>query len=150
MSRTHSLIVALGIAATCGAYAATAYSQEVGQKSAPVTLHGYDGQDQFNTYCASCHGSSAKGDGVVGALLRKKPPDLTTLAQRNGGKYDGEMIFRIIDGRKPVDGHGGSDMPVWGDAFSKSAEGSSPGAVKDRIDAIVRWLERVQQRSPSQ
>jgi mono/diheme cytochrome c family protein len=143
-------VVGLGIALSCGAYAATTHAQEIGQKTAPVSLHGYDGQDQFGTYCASCHGRSAKGDGVVGAVLRKKPPDLTTIALRNGGTYDEELVYRIIDGSKPVEGHGGSDMPVWGDAFSKSSEGSSPSAVKDRIDAIVKWLGRVQQKAPSQ
>lgn len=149
MFRTRWLVIAFGVALAGGAYASAAQSQEVGQKTAPVQMHGYDGQDQFGTYCASCHGRSAKGDGVVGAILKKKPPDLTTFAERNGGKFDEELIYRIIDGRKPVDGHGGSDMPVWGDAFSKSAEGSSPGAIKDRIDAIVRWLARIQQKPPT-
>jgi mono/diheme cytochrome c family protein len=146
MFRTGLLVAALGVALTCGAYAAAGGDQDVGQKTAPVTLHAYDGQDQFTTYCASCHGRTAKGDGVVGAILTKKPPDLTTFAARNGGKFDEELVYRIIDGRERVVGHGGADMPVWGDAFSRSAEGSSPGAVKDRIDAIVRWLGRIQQK----
>jgi len=145
MFRTRLLVAGIGVALTCGAMAVAAQSQEVGQKTAPVAMHGYDGQDQFATYCASCHGRSAKGDGVVGAVLTKKPPDLTTFAQRNGGKYDAELVYRIIDGRQSVDGHGGPDMPVWGDAFSRSSEGSSPGAVKDRIDAVVKWLGRIQQ-----
>ena len=149
MFRTRLVVAGLGVALSCGAYAAVD-AQEVGQKSAPVQMHGYDGQDQFGTYCASCHGRSAKGDGVVGAVLKTKPPDLTTFAMRNGGTFDEEVIYRIIDGRNPVTGHGGSDMPVWGDAFSKSTEGSSPGAVKDRIDAIVKWLGRIQQKAPSQ
>ena len=145
MSRKFSSAI-LGFVLACGGYAATAHSQEVGQKTAPVALSGYDGQDQFRTYCASCHGERAKGDGTVGAIFKKKPPDLTQLAIRNGGTFDAEMVYRSIDGRKPVSGHGGADMPVWGDAFSKAAEGSSPGAVKDRIGAVVRWLERIQQK----
>jgi mono/diheme cytochrome c family protein len=149
MFRTGWLVAVLGIALTCGAYAATARSQEMDQKAAPATARAYDGQDQFGTYCASCHGRSARGDGVVGALLRKRPPDLTTMAARNGGVYDGELVYQIIDGRKSVDGHGGADMPVWGDAFSKSSEGSSPDAVKDRIAAIVTWLGKVQQKTPT-
>lgn len=146
MFRTRLLVAALGIALTCGAFAAASGAQEVGQKAAPVVIQSYDGQDQFATYCASCHGRSAKGDGVVGAVLRTKPPDLTTFALRNGGKYDDEAVYRIIDGRKPVTGHGGADMPVWGDAFSRSTEGSSPDAVKERITAIVKWLGRIQQQ----
>jgi len=30
----------------------------------------------------------------------------------------------IIDGRHPVPGHGGPDMPVWGDAFKRAGIGS--------------------------
>ncbi len=69
----------LALIVGCGTYAFGADRQQVPPQSAPVMMHGYDGIDQFNTYCASCHGTTAKGDGTVGALLKKRPPDLTTL-----------------------------------------------------------------------
>jgi mono/diheme cytochrome c family protein len=140
----YSRLTIIALVVGCGTFAFAADRQEVPPQSAPVMMHGYDGIDQFTTYCASCHGTTAKGDGTVGALLRKKPPDLTTFAQRNGGTFDAELVYKIIDGRKPVQGHGGNDMPVWGDALSRSREGSSPGAIKDRIEAIVRYLQRIQ------
>jgi mono/diheme cytochrome c family protein len=136
--------IVVSVIAVCAATIAATGRAQVGPQTAPVVMSAFDGQDQFATYCASCHGTSAKGDGVVGALLAKKPPDLTTFAARNGGTFDSALVFAIIDGRKAVKGHGGADMPVWGDAFSKSLEGSSPAAIKDRIDAVVKYLGRIQ------
>jgi mono/diheme cytochrome c family protein len=102
------------------------------------------GGSLFKTYCASCHGPEAKGDGPIAQHLRNAPPDLTRLAQRNKGKFDADKAGRIIDGREPVKGHGGPDMPVWGDAFKQSHEGYSEEKVKARIAALVEYLESVQ------
>jgi mono/diheme cytochrome c family protein len=98
----------------------------------------------FKTYCGSCHGTEAKGDGPIAQHLRTVPPDLTRLAQRNKGTFDADKVHRIIDGRDPVKGHGGPDMPVWGDAFRQSREGYSEEKVKARIAALVGYLESVQ------
>ena len=49
-------------------------------------------------------------------------------AQRRSLPID--LVFRTIDGRQPVRGHGGPDMPVWGDAFSKSREAGDAERVK--------------------
>jgi hypothetical protein len=73
-----------------------------------------------------------------------RPPDLTLLAKRNGGRFSDETVRRIIDGRKPVKGHGGPDMPVWGDAFKSAPEGFSDAAVREKIVAIVEYLRSVQ------
>jgi mono/diheme cytochrome c family protein len=100
----------------------------------------------FKTYCASCHGPEAKGDGPLAQHLRTVPPDLTKLAARNKGQFDADKTRRIIDGRNPVKGHGGPDMPVWGDAFKQSQEGYSEEKVKARIDALVAFLESMQAR----
>jgi mono/diheme cytochrome c family protein len=141
-----NVVVILPIVIGAAAAAAGTREQEVGQRTSPVVLNAYDGRAQFATYCASCHGASAGGDGPIGLLLKRRPADLTTFAARNGGRFDPELVYQIIDGRKPAKGHGGADMPVWGDAFSKSVDGSSPGAIKDRIDAIVRWLQTIQRK----
>jgi mono/diheme cytochrome c family protein len=98
----------------------------------------------FTNYCATCHGQRATGDGPLAAHLRKQPANLTLLARRNGGVFSPEMVARIIDGRKPLTGHGGGDMPAWGDAFAKSAENSENTAGK--INALVRYLETLQQK----
>jgi hypothetical protein len=53
-------------------------------------------------------------------------------------------VTSIIDGRRPVPGHGGPDMPVWGDAFKASQAGGDEAAVKARIDELVRYIESLQ------
>jgi mono/diheme cytochrome c family protein len=107
----------------------------------------YSGKELFKTYCAACHGTTAKGDGPLADNLRKRPPDLTRFAQQNAGTFPSQKVYQIIDGRQPLNGHGGPDMPVWGDAFKASREGSSDESVKARIDAIVKYLETLQLRS---
>lgn len=118
----------------------------------PATLHAqttggtatYSGASLFNTYCAVCHGTSAKGDGPLAASLKDAPKDLTVFAKGNGGTYPADVVSRIIDGRAPVKGHGGRDMPIWGDAFKAAIDVQSEEAVKARIDALVRYLGTIQ------
>ena len=64
-------------------------------------------------------------------------PDLTQFAARNGGTFPSAVVAQIIDGRQPVKGDGGPDMPVWGDAFRASRNGSSEEAVQARIKALL-------------
>jgi mono/diheme cytochrome c family protein len=132
----------LALAVGCGSLLATAAGQQ------PRSADAQAGSDVFRLYCASCHGKGGKGDGAIASYLRKPPPDLTLIAKRNGGTFPAEQVFQIVDGRKPVKGHGGGDMPVWGDAFSRSAEGGDPDAVKQKIEALVKHLESIQERSP--
>lgn len=104
------------------------------------------GAEVFRMYCASCHGTGARGDGPVAAAMNKKPANLTEIAKRNGGQFPSDLVFRTIDGRQPVRGHGGPDMPVWGDAFSKSREAGDAERVKNVIQSLVDYLESIQLR----
>ncbi|MGE0360844.1 MAG: cytochrome c [Vicinamibacterales bacterium] len=101
----------------------------------------------FRTYCASCHGTSAKGDGPLAASLRQRPADLTEIARRNKGVFPTEQVHRIIDGRQPVKGHGGPDMPVWGDVFARASGVQSEANITSRIEALVRYIEGLQART---
>ena len=103
------------------------------------------GAQSFRTYCATCHGISARGNGPVAGQLRKTPPDLTKFTARNGGVFPSERLRQIIDGHG-VAAHGDREMPVWGDAFRSARDGLTPEAVKARIDAIVRYLGAIQER----
>jgi mono/diheme cytochrome c family protein len=100
----------------------------------------------FRTYCASCHGTDARGAGPMADQLRRMAPSLTSFAVRNGGVFPSERLKRIIDGRD-VPAHGNSEMPVWGDAFRRTREGLSGDAATARIEAIVRYLETIQERA---
>lgn len=99
------------------------------------------GQSTFELYCASCHGKSAKGDGPLASSMSRRPADLTLIAQRSGGTFDPDQVARIIDGRNPVRGHGGGEMPVWGDAFAKSVD-KTP--VDEKIRSLVEYLKTKQ------
>jgi cytochrome c len=76
-----------------------------------------DGARIFRNYCASCHGVNGNGDCPVAPALKTKVPQLTTLAQRNGGMFPADRVRSIIAGdgvfRRPWftgDAHLGSDL----------------------------------------
>src|SRR6185436_6973508 len=105
-----------------------------------------DGEKLFKTYCASCHGATGKGDGVMAPHLRLRPADLTLIARRRGGRFDADEVRRIVDGRDPVASHGGGDMPVWGDAFKEASQHYSEKSAQVRIRAVVDYLKTIQQK----
>jgi len=104
------------------------------------------GSAVYKTYCVVCHGPAGKGDGPLADSLRFRPPDLTLLAKKNGGAFPKGRVLRTVDGRKPVKGHGGPDMPVWGDAFKQSQDGYGEAAVQAKIEAVVAHVETLQER----
>jgi mono/diheme cytochrome c family protein len=116
-------------------------SLAVGEDNQPKVMAGHA---TYMTYCAVCHGVAARGDGPLADQLRVRPPDLTLLAKRSGGRFDEETVRRIIDGRKPVKGHGGPDMPVWGDVFKNTADGYSDAAVREKVVGVVEHLRSIQ------
>ena len=104
------------------------------------------GGEVYRMYCASCHGQSARGDGPLAATMSRKPANLTEIAKRNGGEFPSDLVFRTIDGRNKVRGHGGPDMPEWGEAFSKSREAGDADRVKNVIQSLVDYLDSIQLR----
>ena len=116
------------------------------QETAEAVVGESSGPALFKSYCSSCHGAGAKGDGPIAHALRYAPADLTEIAKRAQGRFESEKVHRMIDGRDPVKGHGGPDMPLWGDAFKRSGDGFSDDAVRRRIDLIVEYLETLQAR----
>ena len=104
------------------------------------------GAEVYRTYCAVCHGPAARGDGPLASSMSRKPANLTEIAKRNGGQFPSELVFRTIDGRQPIRGHGGPDMPVWGDAFAKSREAGDAERVKTVIQSLVDFLASIQLR----
>jgi mono/diheme cytochrome c family protein len=103
-----------------------------------------NGAQLFRTHCASCHGETARGTGPVSEQLRPPVPDLTMYTARNGGVFPGERLRQIIAGRGPA-AHGDRTMPVWGDVFKRQESASDRGDGA-RIDALVAFLQSIQQR----
>jgi mono/diheme cytochrome c family protein len=100
------------------------------------------GSELFYNNCAACHGVGGKGDGPMGAVLTIRPADLTILAKKTAGKFPAAQVYQMIDGRSPaVRGHGGPDMPVWGEVFAAKGGAAS---VKDRVNALVKHIETLQ------
>jgi mono/diheme cytochrome c family protein len=116
------------------------------------------GKIEYQSNCASCHGTGAKGDGPMSGELKKRPTDLTVLAKKNNGVFPLNSVFRIIDGRDAVASHGTREMPVWGYRFVPSkhfdlklaedyiySPPSSPEpVVHARILAVIDYLNRIQ------
>lgn len=107
------------------------------------------GKREYDGNCASCHGRSGKGDGPLVEMLRRSPPDLTTMTQRNGGVFPLQRVYESIEGAGV--GHGSRDMPVWGQDYSiKAAEYymdvpyNAEAYVRTRIFALVEYLSRLQ------
>jgi hypothetical protein len=118
------------------------------------------GQVEYRSSCAPCHGIDGKGDGPVSKAMKTRPADLTVLAKKNKGVFPVNSVYRTIDGRDPVAGHGSREMPVWGYRFvpltklsPKSADdyildppGSPEAIVHARILSVIDYLNRIQQK----
>lgn len=111
-----------------------------GAASAQTVETTESGESLFRTYCSSCHGQEARGDGPVAQFLKVPPANLTQIAARNKGVFPSERVHQIIDGRQVPKTHGASQMPIWGDAFSRSATASDAAAVNAKIKALVEYL----------
>ncbi len=110
------------------------------------------GRIEYDHQCASCHGTTARGDGPLRPFLVKAPSDLTTLAQRHGGKLPEQQVREMIDGRgmNEPGPHGSREMPVWGQRFREDAQETRMGRwkperqVRQRLDTLVTYLQSVQ------
>jgi len=110
------------------------------------------GKQEFANNCASCHGADGKGNGSLGELLRKSPPDLTQLAKMNQGVLPINRLYAVIDGAG-VPSHGSRDMPVWGREYRlddaqqlREARGQydSTELVRARILVLLEYISRIQ------
>jgi len=72
------------------------------------------GRDLYADYCAACHGTSGKGDGIAQAGLNPKAPDLTGLAARNDGTFPLVAVMAKVYGTADGKSLSGGPMPVFG------------------------------------
>ena len=116
----------------------------VKREAAPMTSPA-SGKEMFVSYCASCHGKDAKGNGPAANALKQLPADLTTLAKRNGGKYPSDKVTSILRGQTTLMAHGDQEMPVWGPVFWRLSQGREE-QVQMRIANLNRYLESLQEK----
>lgn len=107
------------------------------------------GRLTYLSRCASCHGEDGRGNGPVAATLDPAPADLTTLARRNGGRFDERAVMAYIDGQRHVAAHGPRDMPVWGAVFeSEHARRDEPWPAYIallEVRSLVDYLRSIQE-----
>ncbi len=112
---------------------------------------GQSGKQDYNAYCAECHGRDGKGNGpsTETVPMNPPPPDLTVLAKKNGGKFPFDEVVDIVDGRKNIPSHERIQMPFLGTTLQQPGKEFTPesdAAVKRRIDAMARYVESLQQK----
>src|SRR6266498_4482442 len=104
-SRKIVFVLALGFLGTLAWAAASDWRAPPAAANRPNPLTGNAnatalGQKLYVANCMSCHGPSGKGDGPGGAALEKKPADLG--ARIKAGETDGELFWKISEGRSPM------------------------------------------------
>ena len=103
-----------------------------------------DGARDYRQYCAVCHGAIGRGDGPMAEKLIRRPSDLTVLSKNNGGSFPETVIYQIVDGRRIVQFHGSTQMPIWGERFGGST--GEEQAVDARISGLLKYMESIQSR----
>jgi len=110
------------------------------------------GAREYQDNCARCHGTDAKGNGPdANDKPGYRPADLTQITKRHGEKFPRQEIYDVIDGGKRLPGHHNfnSPMPLWGLSFQltgKEYSDESEAAVKRRINALLDYLESIQEK----
>ena len=103
------------------------------------------GEEMYNSYCAVCHGKDGKGNGPATAALSVPSPDLTTLAQRHGGKYPADYVGTVLrSGVQEAKAHGSKDMPIWGPLFGSIGGGAASPEINQRIYNMSKYIESLQ------
>lgn len=109
------------------------------------------GKKEFRHSCVLCHGLSGTGESVMTTmnLLTIKPPDLRRISERHGGKFPFWYVYRVIDGREVIRGHGTRDMPIWGDVFIQQEDGTieKDSRAIGKILSLIYYLQSVQEPS---
>lgn len=112
------------------------------------------GKTEFVNNCAACHGVDGKGNGPLGNLLQRSPPDLTLLAKNNQGVLPMNRLYAVMAG-DGVPSHGTRDMPIWGQEYLveesqklREARGAfdAPAVVRARILTLLEYVARIQAR----
>ena len=119
------------------------------QDSSDYSFSNYSGAELYQRFCASCHGTTAEGDGPVASTFNVAVPDLTRLAARHRGEFPLERVRRIVDGRDVPAAHGARRMPVWGYEFAANTISDPDAGIEQAtqlIDRVVEFLRSVQVR----
>lgn len=104
------------------------------------------GKQMYATYCTSCHGADATGNGPAAAAMKIPPPNLTTLSKKNGGVFPADRVQAVLKFGVMTPAHGSADMPVWGDLL-RTLQSTSPNTemvVNQRVNNLTNYLKQIQ------
>lgn len=76
-------------------------AKEMKNPSAPSKDVMKAARDLYLDHCAQCHGETGKGDGSEAMMYDPPPGDLTD-AKRMTPQSDGELFWKISEGKKPM------------------------------------------------
>lgn len=120
-----------------------AFAQETQIKKEPIKQSpANSGEQMFKQYCAACHGKSGMGDGPAASALKEAPANLTTLAQRHGGKFPDEYVASVLRNGAKAPAHGDAEMPVWGPLFASMDQNDA--VVNLRIANLTKYIKTLQ------
>ena len=105
------------------------------------------GRAFFIANCTRCHGALAQGvsEGTEGVARERL--DLTRIAERNGGKFDGARVFQVVYGVYDVGPGENREMPVWGRALARHGSRGA-GWAQIQCASLVAFLEYIQDHPP--
>lgn len=136
--------LAFAITASAVLISAIAFAQAVSIKKVPAPYTSpSSAQEMYANYCAACHGTDGRGNGPAVPALKSPPPDLTTLAKRNGGTYPADRVSAVLMGKTALAAHGSKEMPVWGPVFSHMGQGNRAEA-QLRVSNLTKYIESLQ------
>jgi mono/diheme cytochrome c family protein len=134
--RLSSVIVAILFVALTGVGVFTTQAVNASQAKGKNNR----GRQLYVTYCASCHGEDAKGNGPAAPALKTAPANLTAIAKVDG-KFPALKVQRIISGDDFITGHGSREMPIWGDIFRKQRVATISTS---NVYALTKYVESIQ------
>ena len=144
---THvTMILALVFILSSARPAFSQTAKSTGSQQSTPLIQSVEGADLYRAYCASCHGTSGKGNGPAAQVLKVAPPNLTRLS--NKGQFPTERVRQTILGDAVVASHGNRDMPVWGPIFHQIDADVDRGYV--RTENLLKYLQSIQVVDPPQ
>ena len=104
------------------------------------------GKALYQTACAQCHGSDARGGGAASLGLGVPAPDLAGLRQRDDGYFPREFVRRFVLGMLEKDDPDAAmpDFSQTGLRHGSLGQGSSNAQLSADLDDLLTYLETIQ------
>jgi cytochrome c553 len=106
-----------------------------------------DGATLFEAYCASCHGSSGRGNGPAARAIPTPVPDLTRYSQAHEGDCLMSLLATLQTGHRsqtePKVSDNDPDMPNWAPIF-RSMSSNNEGLMYLRLRNVAQHVAKLQ------